>query len=71
MLLFLFVVNFHVCVVLFFFYNRSTLNFFFVLMHCEARERFSLPMRSGMCAVDGIAIGWFLYGREKKNFTHI
>lgn len=23
-------------------------------------------MRSGMCAVDGIAIGWFLYGRDLK-----
>lgn len=37
-------------------------------MHCEARERFSRPVRSGMCAVDGIMIGWgfFLYGREKN-----
>lgn len=36
-------------------------------MHCEAREWFSRPMRSGMFAVDSIVIGWLLYGREKKN----
>lgn len=52
-----------VCVVLFFsvfFNNRSTLNFFFVLMHCEARESFSRPMRSGMYAIDGI-VDWMVF----------
>lgn len=52
-------------------YTEFICLFFFVLMHCEARERFSRPMRSGMCDVDGIVTGWFLYGRENKHIYEI
>lgn len=69
MLLFLFLV-FLVCVVLYIFFFTIGVHWIFVLMHCEARDRFSLPMRSGMCAVDGIAIGWFFVWQGKKT-THI
>lgn len=72
------VVNFFsVCVVSFLFvflqseYTEFICFVFFVLMHCEARERFSRPMRSGMCDVDGIVTGWFLYGRENKRIYEI
>lgn len=43
---------------------------FFVLMHCEARESFSRPMRSGMCAIDGI-VDWMVFCMAGKKNTHI
>lgn len=77
MLLFLLLFNFFfLCVVLFYFYFFFTIGvhwIFFVLMHCEARERFSRPMRSGMCAVDGI-VDWMAFcmaGNFKKNYKKI
>lgn len=35
----------------FIFLRSEYTEFFFVLMHCEARERFSRPVRSGMCVL--------------------
>lgn len=40
-------------------------------MHCEAKERFSWPMRSGTCAVAGIVYGQLLYGRAKPHISNI
>lgn len=59
-----------ICFVLLFFY-RSTLIFFCVLMHCEAKERFSWPVRSGTCAVAGIVYGQLLYDRAKRHISNI
>lgn len=71
---------FRVVITIIFFY-RSTLIFkisfnfliffVFVLMHCEAKERFSWPMRSGTCAVAGIVYGQLLYGRAKPHISNI
>lgn len=46
-------------------------DFFCVLMHCEAKERFSWPVRSGTCAVAGIMYGQLLYDRAKRHISNI
>lgn len=58
------------CFLSYFFFFTIGVHWIFVLMHCEARERFSRPMRSGVCAVAGIVNGWLLYSRGGKN-AHI
>lgn len=40
-------------------------------MHCEAKERFSWPVRSGTCAVTGIVYGQLLNGRAKPHISNI
>lgn len=55
----------------YFFLSEYTDIYFFVLMHCEAKERFSWPMRSGTCAVAGIVYGQLLYDRAKPHIWNI
>lgn len=64
--------NFFLCRVIIRFFFTIGVHWIFVLMHCEARERFSLPTRSGMCAVQTASRSdVFFCGVGGKNKTHI